>query len=225
MSQEASPLAVFFDLDGCLIDSRRAFVSSVNAALQDNGQPPRPAEALIPRIGPPLPSTFELLVAPDLVARCVVSYYEHAYADAARLTDVFEGIPALLESLAADLPLVVATSKPVELASALLEALDLRHRFVAVVGPPQSDPSETKIETMRRAISLVQYESAVMIGDTRFDIEGALMHALIPIGVSWGIGTEAQLREAGASLVVDSPAELEQQIRRIQRSAAGQAIR
>jgi phosphoglycolate phosphatase len=47
-----------------------------------------------------------------------------------------------------------------------------------------------------------------MVGDTRFDVIGAHEHGLACIGVLWGIGSEDELRDAGADLVVGSPDEL-----------------
>ncbi|HET9033136.1 MAG TPA: HAD hydrolase-like protein [Dokdonella sp.] len=48
----------------------------------------------------------------------------------------------------------------------------------------------------------------VMIGDRRFDIEGARANSVRGIGVLWGFGSAGELREAGADRIVASPAEL-----------------
>lgn len=221
----ASPLVVFFDLDGVLIDSRAAFAASVNAALTDIGEPERPAGELIAAIGPPLPATFARLVTPEKAQAGVDGYLRHAHADGVRLTKVFDRIAELLESLSYDLPLIVATSKPVDLAGPLLEALDIRHHFYDVLGPPREDPGEDKLATLRRATERIRYRSGVMIGDRSFDMAAARELSLIGIGVTWGIGDEEELRDAGAELVVDDVERLEAELRRLQRSAAGQAIR
>ena len=47
-----------------------------------------------------------------------------------------------------------------------------------------------------------------MVGDTRYDMVAARAHGLHGVGVTWGIGTAAELREAGADVVVDRPEEL-----------------
>ncbi len=49
-----------------------------------------------------------------------------------------------------------------------------------------------------------------MIGDRRFDIEGARSNAVRSIGVLWGFGAIAELREAGADRVVANVAALEE---------------
>ena len=47
-----------------------------------------------------------------------------------------------------------------------------------------------------------------MVGDRRFDVEGAHAHGLPCIGVLWGIGSEEELRAAGADALVATPGEL-----------------
>ena len=57
-----------------------------------------------------------------------------------------------------------------------------------------------------------------MIGDRRFDIEGAQAHRLTGIGVAYGYALPGELEEAGADFVVQDVAEL-------QKAAAGKRIR
>lgn len=48
-----------------------------------------------------------------------------------------------------------------------------------------------------------------MIGDRRFDIEGAQAHRLTGIGVAYGYALPGELEEAGANFVVQDVAELQ----------------
>jgi phosphoglycolate phosphatase len=47
-----------------------------------------------------------------------------------------------------------------------------------------------------------------MVGDRKYDIVAAHDHGLRAVGVLWGIGSEQELRIAGADHLVASPAEL-----------------
>ena len=47
-----------------------------------------------------------------------------------------------------------------------------------------------------------------MVGDRSFDIIAAHAHGLPAIGVTWGIGTREELRDAGADAIIDRPDEL-----------------
>ena len=44
--------------------------------------------------------------------------------------------------------------------------------------------------------------------EAKFDIAAAVANGLVPIGVLWGHGNEAELREAGADVCLSEPDEL-----------------
>ena len=48
----------------------------------------------------------------------------------------------------------------------------------------------------------------VMIGDRDHDVEGASLHALPCLGVTWGFGSPDELLGAGAVALVDPPGEV-----------------
>jgi phosphoglycolate phosphatase len=47
-----------------------------------------------------------------------------------------------------------------------------------------------------------------MVGDRKFDVLGARAHELPCVGVLWGIGSEQELRDAGAAALARAPSEL-----------------
>lgn len=47
-----------------------------------------------------------------------------------------------------------------------------------------------------------------MVGDRKFDIEGAHAHHLPGIGVTYGFGDRKELEQAGADAIIDHPMEL-----------------
>ena len=47
-----------------------------------------------------------------------------------------------------------------------------------------------------------------MVGDRDHDVEGALHNGIDCIGVTWGFGSPAELTDAGAAVLVDSPADV-----------------
>jgi phosphoglycolate phosphatase len=203
--------AAIFDLDGVLVDSRVAITHCLNQALAANGHPTQPPEELYRFIGPPQATGFaELIGAPidsEAVRACTVAY-RACYAETSLAnTSVFPGIPEALEALARDHRLAVATSKPGPFAESLLAGLGLRDRFEAVAGPA-FDAHDSKARTLEVALEALGRPRAVMIGDRSFDMVGAAAHGLPGIGVAWGIGSRAELTEAGAARIVESPADL-----------------
>ena len=201
--------AILFDLDGVLVDSRTAFARSLNAALAANGLRERPEHELHRYIGPPLHATLAELGAGDRVQPCVDAYRARYRSHSAAETEVVPGIEEILARLADQVPLVVATSKSQALAEPLLDALALRRYFTAVVGPDLAADNESKATTIGRALTHVPADAhAVMIGDRKYDVAGAAAHGLACVGVLWGIGSEAELTEAGAARLAHAPADL-----------------
>ena len=199
------------DLDGVLVDSRTPFARSINAALVAHGLASRPEEELYPYLGPPLHATFATLVdgRAELVQSCVDAYRERYRAVGASESVVFEGIRECLAELVRSTPCVVATSKPRALAEPLLEALGLRRFFAAVFGPSLEAEDETKSVTVGRALQFLPSGTrAAIVGDRKFDISAGRAHGIATIGALWGIGSAAELREAGADHLAEAPSAL-----------------
>ena len=51
-----------------------------------------------------------------------------------------------------------------------------------------------------------------MVGDRRHDIEGAKANGLMSAGVLYGFGNLAELKSAGADIIVETPFSLASQI-------------
>ena len=143
--------AVIFDLDGCLVDSRRVFLTCMRYALEKLELPARTDVELLPFLGPPFVQGFsELLgVAQDdpLVAGCIDGYRERYAKTMVDETDVPDGMDAALSTLAETHVLAVATSKPHHFAEPLLYYMGLREHFEVVAGPQLDHKVETKAET------------------------------------------------------------------------------
>jgi phosphoglycolate phosphatase len=214
--------AIFFDLDGVLVDSSIAIPRAINFALDSQGVAPWPEERLHLFIGSPLLQAFrEILESegadPGLAEACIGSYRERYRQSSLEETILMPGIEAALRRLAGSYTLAVVTAKPEAYARPILDKLGVVDCFRQVAGPPL-DPGhpEAKAETLARAMEVLGIEArsttdpapAAMVGDRHFDVAAGRAQGLATVGVSWGIGSVAELRRAGADHVVSSPAEL-----------------
>jgi phosphoglycolate phosphatase len=206
-----TPVAVLFDLDGVLIDSRTAIVRCIEHGLRAVGAPVPPAVELERFIGPPLIDGFAELAGPDLAAGCLAAYRERYVVSSLDETTAVPGAREALAAVAAAVPVAVATSKPHAYAGPLCDRLGFSPHLRAIAGPELDAPSEIKSVTVARALAALGLSpgaDAPLVGDRLHDVDAARANGLPCVGVLWGIGDEAELLAAGADPIVAAPAEL-----------------
>lgn len=211
---------ILFDLDGTITDSAPGIIHSVSYALEKMSWPPAPYELLRRFIGPPLMDSFTQLIGmTEDQASQAIKYYRELYNGGAMFDAlVYEGIPQLLTTLKAEGRLVIlATSKPQHYAEQILAHFDLDQYFDLVVGPTIGTLKYEKADIIREALRRLEISDLrdmVMIGDTRFDVEGARICGLDAIGVTYGFGSREELEKEGAVSIAADPIEIYQQISR-----------
>lgn len=203
---------LFWDLDGTLTDPAEGITKSVEYALRYEGIQVEDRAALYPFIGPPLKDSFMEYVGftAEQAETAVVRYREYFAQKGIFENAVYPGIPRLLEELyQAGKQLVLATSKPTVFARRILEHFGLLHLFAAVCGSELDGSRVRKAEVIGWAMeqTAARPEETVMLGDRRFDIEGAQAWGVTAVGVLYGYGSRQELEKAGAhALAADIPA-------------------
>jgi phosphoglycolate phosphatase len=199
-----------FDLDGTISDPALGIVRSINHALAAFGFDPRSETCVSNYIGPPIDDVFRTLVPlakSDLVTR-LVSKYRERYSDVGYSENVlYSGISENLQYLVRRrIPLGVCTTKRVDFAERILKHFEIRDYFEFVNGGDVGIQKRQQLENLltERVID----HAAAMIGDRSVDIEAAHANGLSSVGVLWGHGTEAELIEAGAQLLLSCPSQL-----------------
>ena len=210
-------MTILFDLDGTLTDSGEGIINCSIYALEYFGLPIPSREEMRVFVGPPMRDTMVKFGVPPERAEEAIKVFRSRYEP----IGIFEnypylGIEDLLQKLkAAGHKLYVATSKPEFMAKQVLDRFDLSKYFDLICGALK-DASRDKKEDV---IAYLLEQSgdpahAVMVGDTLYDVLGASHHGIPTIGVTWGYGTEASLREAGAAAIVHTMDELFEEINR-----------
>ncbi len=204
---------IMFDLDGTVTDSGRAIISSVEYALSHFGITDQPEEKLQTFIGPSLFDSFEReyrMTEED--CEKAVSLYRSIY-ETERMydVDIYEGIPELLNELKkAEYKVFLITSKPLVFSEKILKRIGLADYFDHMTGPDLSDHSSDKKRLIEKAIEEygLNKSECVMIGDTGYDIRGAVEAGIDSIAVTYGYGKTEELKAAGAVYLAASAREI-----------------
>lgn len=216
---------ILFDLDGTLTESGPGITHAVQYALQQVGIEEPDREKLECFVGPPLNVMFRQRYGMDeeksaRAIRCFREVYDGGMIFENR---VYPGVPALLEELhGRGIRLAIASSKPQPMVEKVLEHFGLREYFDVIVGAASSAEEDNrsgadhKLMIVQKALTELGLPSApeavkpdcAMVGDRSYDMKGARFNHVAAIGVSYGYGSEEELKEAGAEAVAGSAEEL-----------------
>ncbi len=208
---------LLFDLDGTLTDPKIGITTCVQYALKSFGIDEPDLDKLEPFIGPPLKTSFQQFYGfDDAKADAAIEKYRERFKDTGIFeNEVYRGIPEMLKRLKMrGLHLAVASSKPTVFVERILEHFHLKQYFEVVVGSEldgtRSEKPEIVLEALKRLFpdGRVQKHKVFMIGDRKFDVEGAHAMGIEAVAVSYGYGDMEELLEAHADYIVRSVEEL-----------------
>ncbi|PWJ51887.1 HAD family hydrolase [Faecalicatena contorta] len=204
---------VLFDLDGTLTDSGTGITNSVNYALKKYGMEVENPSKLRHFIGPPLKEQLRVHCGiSEEESNQAVAYYREYYTEKGIFeNEVYEGIPELLQALkSAGKTVIMATSKPEKYAKIIADHFNISQYF-DFIGGSLMDGTRTKksevIEYALKECKIQDRESTLMIGDRRYDIQGAKELNIHSMGVLYGYGTREELESAGADIIIKTPGE------------------
>ncbi len=203
-----------FDLDGTLTDPKEGITKAIRYSLDSFGIPVADLDELIPFIGPPLRESFvERYGFSEADSVKAVAKYREYFADQGIFENkVYDGVEGLLrEQQQEGATLAVATSKPTVYAERILRHFKLDAYFSIVAGSELDGTRTNKALVIRYALELLgvtDAQSALMVGDRKHDVLGAREAGMDSIGVLYGYGSENELRNAGATRLAASVAEL-----------------
>ncbi|GAB1594346.1 HAD hydrolase-like protein [Lysobacter claricitrinus] len=203
---------LLFDLDGTLIDSAVGITRCMAHAFERVGEPVPNESTLRSWIGPSLRVSFTPVLKDEArVEQAVTHYLERFETQGWTEHTVYDGVADAIDALhARGHRLAVVTAKNEPHARKIIASLPFADRFVDIVGATLDGRISHKPELIAEALQRLGADprDCTMIGDRRMDMEGAVHHGMRGVGVLWGFGDEAELRSAGASVLVDRPDKL-----------------
>jgi 2-phosphoglycolate phosphatase len=192
--------AALFDLDGTLINSTRAIVSSTLAALDELDWEPVPEAVIIAHIGYKLEAIFPERNF-DERKGLINAIGRHYDGICGEQTELYPGVDELLSYLKENrVPMAVVTSKRRGHTETILAALGVREHFSVVIGSDDVTRMKPDPEGLNRAVSTLGLaaEHCLYVGDTRVDIETAHGAGVAVAGVAWGTDGAEKLAEHGS---------------------------
>ena len=211
--------AIFFDLDGTLVDSVPDLTAAVNVMLRQLGLPAREEAQVRTWVGNGMDNLLHRALTndmagqaePELFARAK-PLYKAAYAD--HISVYSELYPGVREGLAglrdAGFPMACVTNKLVEFALPLLNQLGISHFFATVVGGeciPRPKPAPDALLLCAERLK-VPVDRGLMVGDSLNDVGAARNAGCSVVCVPYGYNHGRDIREARPDVVIDSIAEL-----------------
>lgn len=205
---------LLFDLDGTIADSFPGISRSINQTLATLGREPVAPEDLRQFVGARLTTIFGALLSSDdhvLIDRAVEIYRPLFDEVGIFESRVFPGIPDALTTLrAAGHSMQVVTVRSIDSARLVVNHFGLDRYFDGVHGPPRSERACNKADLVRAALDAagVHPSQAAMIGDRADDIRAARAHTVTAVAVTWGYGSDRELRDMRPDYVATSIADL-----------------
>lgn len=219
----AEPRLIMFDMDGTLIDTGAIIAANMASTFRHHGLPEPTTEMTHGIIG------LSLEIAMANLARCDAEtalamadtyrgHYRAMLSSGERHEPLYAGaLDALTRLRAQETSLLgIATGKGLTGVNRILALHALDDHFVTLQ-TPDHNPSKPHPGMILRACAQTGIDpaSTVMIGDTTFDMELGRAAGARTIGVTWGYHARVALEEAGAHIIIDDYADLDDAIERV----------
>lgn len=205
---------VILDFDGTLADTRALIVSTMQEVISELGLPARSDDECASMIGLPLKETFTRLIpmSEETGEKCVERYADiFTRRNAPGAVPAFDGVVGTISELhRRGFVLAIASSRNRPSLMSFLKEMDLLgyiSMVVSVVDVAKSKPAPDMVLKILDAVGCAPDE-AIVVGDTKFDIEMGCSAGAHTCGVTYGNGSKEELAAAGAGCIIDSFPEL-----------------
>lgn len=209
--------AVFFDLDGTLVDTAPDFVVLLNRMLREAGRPELDADRIRRQVSNGAGALVTLGFGmergepgfDDHLQELLTLYADHLDVE----TRLFPGMAEVLEQLREQrIPWGVVTNKPERFTRGILEGLGLMPSVSAIVCPDhvtlrKPDPEPMLLACHQAGVS--DPEHCIYVGDHIRDVEAGRRAGMTTVACSFGyIAEDDDPREWGADYLIGHALEL-----------------
>ncbi|XPV68355.1 MAG: HAD family hydrolase [Halarcobacter sp.] len=191
---------ILFDLDGTLIDSTDAIISTFNHTFEKMEFDFKGNDDDIKSlIGYPLDIMYlDLGVEKEVVWDYVKAYKERYRKISKQQTELLEFAKEAIEYAKSFARLSIVTTKTGLYSKELLEHMDVMHHFEHITGREHVQNPKPHPEPIHKTLDLMNVKNTCdiwMIGDTELDLIAANSAGINSVGVLCGYGKEETLKE------------------------------
>ena len=200
--------AIFFDLDGTLVDSSIGIHNGFTYTFDQLGVTSPDAKTIRGFMGPPLETSFATCLPTEQIEQAIQLYRSYYKEKGVYEAQLYPHIKDLLVELAKQFPLYITTTKNTPTAQDMTKNFGIYHFFDGIYGSSPETPH--KADVIRQALQAHQLapEQAIIIGDTKFDMLGAQETGIQKLAVTWGFGEQADLLNYQPDYIAHKPLEI-----------------
>lgn len=207
---------VLFDLDGTISETGKGVEYCIKKTLDDLGVPYPPEYMFKTFIGPPLSdSLIKCGILPENLDNAIKIYRGYYTECLQYFCEPYDNVKETIRYLhKKGIKMAVTTSKRQDLAAKLLKYIDLYQYFDLVAGSGEGNINQTKSDVIRYAIKKMgitqnkNKKNILLVGDTKFDAEGAVNTGCDFIGVLYGYGSLEEMQSVGFNIFIKNMSEL-----------------
>src|SRR3989338_11677477 len=141
--------------------------------------------------------------------KALTIFKDHYQAHCLDTTKPFPGVLDVIRHFAKT-PKVVITNKSQGFSDTIIEGLNLTSSFLGIYGGDTNFPKKPDPALVHHPLQSIGAKpaSAVIIGDSRVDIETGKNAGIMTCGVTWGFRPKEELEEIGCDYLIDRPGDL-----------------
>ena len=204
--------AIFFDLDGTLVDSSIGIHNGFTYTFEPLGVPSPDAKTTRSFMGPPLETSFSSCLPANQIELAIQLYRSYYKEKGMYEAQLFPQIKDLLTELAQQYPLYITTTKNTPTAVHMTSNFGIDHFFDGIFG--SSPQALHKADVIRQALTAhnLAPENVVIVGDTKYDMIGAQETGIKKLAVTWGFGDVKDLMTYQPDWVAHQPTDILRQL-------------
>lgn len=201
--------AIFFDLDGTLIDSKDDITYSVNEIRKDLALEPLPQEQILSYIGKGTKYLLSCVLEKDEISDDIYNkFIEYYKLNTVKYSKLFSGVNELLNELQ-DYKKVIITNKAYSVTCEVIEKF-FKDQFDLVYGGdslPERKPSPYPIKYAMEQLNLLPFQ-VIFMGDSMPDYEASISADVKCVLATYGYGTSKDLFKCKNADFINTPLEL-----------------